>query len=499
MKIYEILQKIQFGNPVAEYDTDLQNYFLRTNIFHQVVSGSAEVIAGDKGTGKTAIYQHLRFSYKQIPELYGMELIAGFNLSGEPLFRRLGDETKLTEGQYITVWKMYFLSLAGNWLLKNFRGQKSTKSSRVESLLSKIGLLTVDDSAGTVFSRLMSWLRLNITPKAVGMDVSFNEFGIPVFTPKIELGKAENQDEANAETISHHDAFEVLNSALAERNVVLWIALDRLDEAFVGRPDIEALALRALTRAFMDMDYSHIRLKLFVRNDLFRKITRDGFVNLTHVHARRKEIIWNDEDLLAVLAHRLKNNPEIFRTVGINVNKVSDKQIFHIMFPSKVYQQGAGTWNWMLNAIRDGNGVKPPRNLIDLCVMAQEGQLRIETHKSREYAINQPLIEADALKNAAVQLSRQRIEDTLLAEYGEDVKTAIKAFQNSKAEHNEESLADLFGVEVAAARLIATVLTGIGFLEKARDCYKVPALYRPGLNITQGKAFPNGINGHSRP
>lgn len=146
----------------------------------------------------------------------------------------------------------------------------------------------------------------------------------------------------------------------------------------------------------------------------------------------------------------------------------------------------------MLNAIRDGNSVRPPRNLIDLCIMAQEEQLRIERRRPREYAINQPLIEAEALKKAAVRLSKQRIEDTLMAEYGEDVKTAIKAFRNSKAEHNEETLSGLFGVDIAATRLIATVLTGIGFLEETRDGYKVPALYRPGLNIIQGKAFSNG-------
>jgi len=493
MKVYEILEKIQFGNPVAEYDAQLQNYFLRTNIFRQVISGSAEVVAGDKGTGKTAIYQHLRHSYKQIPELYGTEILSGFNLSGEPLFRRLGDEQVLTEGQYITLWKMYIISLAGNWLLKNYRGNRSATLIKVESLLSKIGLLSVDDTAGSVFSRLMGWLRLNATPKAVGMDVSFNEYGIPVFTPKIELGKVEQKEEERVEIISHEEAFEIINSALYEKKVVLWIALDRLDEAFVGRPDIEALALRALIRTFMDMDYSHLRLKLFVRKDLFRKITRDGFVNLTHVHARQKEIVWNNEDLLGVLFHRLKNNGDIFRRLGINPQKLTPIQLFYVMFPQRVYVQGAETWIWMLNAIRDGNDVKPPRNLIDLCIMAQEEQLRVETHKEREYAVNQPLIEADTLKKAAVQLSKQRIIDTLLAEYGEDVKIAIRAFQNSKAEHNEQSLSDLFGFDVVATRLVIDVLTSIGFLEKTRgDVYKVPALYRPGLNITQGKAFPNG-------
>lgn len=493
MNIHDILQKVQFGNPVAELDEDLPNYFLITDTFKHLTSGKFEIIAGDKGTGKTAIYQHLQHSYKKIPELYGVEVIAGFNLSGEPLFRRLGDENKLTEGQYITIWKMYFLSLAGNWLLKNSRGQKSQSLNNLSNLLSKIGLLSIDDSAGSIFSRLMGWLRLNATPKTVGMEVSFNEFGIPVFTPKIELGKASTPETADIEVISHQEAYNTLNTALAERNIILWIALDRLDEAFVGRPDIEALALRALIRTFMDMSYRNLRLKLFVRNDLFRKITREGFVNLTHVHARRKEIMWDDEDLLGVIVQRIRNNSEIFRTIGFNVSRASNKQIFNMMFPHKVYlgPQGSTTWNWMLNQIRDGNNVRPPRNLIDLCIMAQEEQLRHERHAPREYAINIPIIEPEALKKAAVRLSKQRIEDTLMAEYGEDVKTAIKAFRNGKAEHNEETLAELFGVEVAAARLIAKVLSDIGFLEEYRNTYKVPPLYRPGLNITKGKAFNN--------
>jgi hypothetical protein len=493
MNIYEILQKVQFGNPVAELDEDLPNYFLITNAFKHLTSGKYEIIAGDKGTGKTAIYQHLQYSYKKIPELRGVEVIAGFNLSGEPLFRRLGDESKLTEGQYITIWKMYFLSLAGNWLIKNSRGQKTPTLTTLSNLLSKIGLLSIDDSAGSVFSRLMGWLRLNAMPKSLGVDFSFNEYGIPVFSPKVELGKADSRETVNTETISHQEAFSILNTALAERNIILWIALDRLDEAFVGRPDIETLALRALIRTFMDMSFTNLRLKLFVRNDLFRKITREGFVNLTHVHARRKEIRWDDEDLLAVIAQRIRNNSEVFRMIGFNVTRASNKQIFNMMFPYKVYTgpQAPTTWNWMMNQIRDGNYMKPPRNLIDLCIMAQEEQLRHERHGAREYAVNIPIIEPEALKRAAAQLSTQRIEDTLMAEYGEDVKTAIKAFRNGKAEHNEQTLAEIFGMDVVAVRLIAKVLTDIGFLEEAHGVYKVPPLYRPGLNITKGKAFNN--------
>jgi len=493
MKIHEILQMLRFGNPVAEYDQGLENYFLVTDAFRHVLSGAVDIIAGDKGTGKTAIYQHLKRFYKDIPELEGVEIMTGFNPSGEPLFRRLGDEEKMTEGQYVTIWKMYFLSLAGNWLLKKYRGQNTQALKKLEGLLSKVDLLSVDDSAGTIFTRLLNWLHLNATPKAIGMDITFNEYGIPAFTPKIELGEGKSEEKKTAEIISHHDAFHLLEAALREKNITLWIVMDRLDEAFVGRPDIEALALRALVRTFMDITSVNIRLKLFVRNDLFRKITRQGFVNLTHVNARRKEIIWDDEDLLAMLGQRVKNNAELFRTMGINSSKISDLQILNIIFPLKINPgaQGPKTWQWILNQIRDGNWVKSPRNLIDLCVMAQEEQLRTERRSARAYGEDTPLIEAESLRKAGIRLSKQRIEDTLMAEYGEDVKIAIKAFRNGKAEHDEESLAILFGVDVAGARLIATVLNDIGFLEQSGEMYKVPPLYRPGLNIKKGKPFPS--------
>ena len=499
MKIHDFLQQMQFGNPVAEFDRGLENYFFVTDAFRYVTSSAVDIIAGDKGTGKTAIYQHLKRSYKQIPELDGVEIIAGFNPSGEPLFRRLGDEEKMTEGQYITVWKMYFLSLAGNWLLKKYRGQNSPAQRKLEDLLSKLDLLSIDDSVGTIFNRLLNWLHLNATPRSIGMDFSFNEFGVPCITPRIELGEGNAEETKAPEIISHKETFDVLVAALKEKKITLWIVMDRLDEAFVGRPDIEALALRALIRTFMDLDYINIGIKLFVRNDLFRKITRRGFVNLTHVNARRKEIIWDDEDLLVMLGQRIKNNAELFRTIGINTSRTNNHHLLDAIFVHKVSsgRYAPTTWHWMLNQIQDGNWIKSPRNLIDLCIMAQEEQLRSERRAPREYKENIPLIEKDALKKAAVRLSKQRIEDTLMAEYGEDVKIAIKAFRNGKAEHDEESLAILFGVDVAAARLIATVLNDVGFLEQCGDLYKVPPLYRLGLNITKGRGFPTPAN-HQR-
>jgi hypothetical protein len=494
MLVSDILLKIDFGNPVAEYDKGLHNYFWVTDAFRHLTSGNVDIIAGDKGTGKTAIYQHLKQSYGRIEELKGIEIITGFNPSGEPVFRRLGFEQRLTDGQYITVWKMFILSLVGNWLLKKYRGSIQAKGQELEILLSRLDLLSTDDSAGTIFTHLIKWLHNYSAISSAGYDLGISEFGISILQPKIE-GEAATVENPPAEMISHHEALSILDEALAEKNVVAWVVMDRLDEAFVGRPDIEALALRALIRTFMDLqEFDHICLKLFVRNDLFRKITKEGFVNLTHVSARKREITWDENDLYAMLCQRIRKNQDTLRMIGLT--RLNNKQLFAALFPEQLNSDRAkqDTWKWMLSQVIDGNHVIAPRNVIDLCLMAQEEQLRKERHTPREYTPSRPLIEFDSLKKAALRLSTQRVEDTLLAEYGEDVKIAIKAFNNGKSNHTEKTLAALFNIpDRILLSLVIKVLCDIGFLEQAGDEYIVPPIYRYGLNITQGKA--NGSSG----
>ena len=118
MLIKDLLAKLNLGNSVAEFDSDLQSYFVETQSFRALVKGDVDIIAGDKGTGKTALYRVLRERYREFPDLANIEIIPAFNPAGNPVFQRLGQMQTLTEGQYTTIWKSYFLSLVGNWLLE---------------------------------------------------------------------------------------------------------------------------------------------------------------------------------------------------------------------------------------------------------------------------------------------------------------------------------------------------------------------------------------------
>jgi hypothetical protein len=492
MNIHEVLNLIELGSSVAEYEDELERYFVETDTFRALVEDKADIIAGEKGTGKTALFRYLQRRYPEITELSKVEVLTGFNPSGSPVFQRLINTGLQTEGQYITIWKTYILSLVGNWLLQLCEGHYSENTRQLDVLLNKIGLRSQDDTAQTIFSRLTNWAQRLLNPKSAGMEVTFDAFGIPILTPKVEFVDPSPAGSADleAELILHDDALLALNSALAENDITIWVALDRLDEAFIGYPDVEIPALRALFRTYLDLfAFERMRLKIFVRKDLFRKITRDRFVNLTHVNARKREITWDNEDLFLLICKRIKENEEFLALV--DPPNPSDQELFELIFPEQVDQgeRRPTTWNWMLSHTRDGNGSVPPRNLIDLVNKTKEEQLRREQRVPRMYTIGLSLIEPEALKRALSRLSVERVEDTLLAEASREVAVLIEAFRDSKAEHNDDSVARLFGVEKAQARSFAKVLMDVGFFEQSDTSYKIPILYRDGLNISRGKAF----------
>jgi hypothetical protein len=79
-------------------------------------------------------------------DLSHVEVLTGFNPSGSPIFQRLVYTEPFTEGQYITIWKTYILSLAGNWLLQLCEGAFSDTTRELDGLLNKIGLRSQDDA-----------------------------------------------------------------------------------------------------------------------------------------------------------------------------------------------------------------------------------------------------------------------------------------------------------------------------------------------------------------
>jgi hypothetical protein len=485
--VKEILQRLELGNSVAEYDASLERYFVETSTFRALINDEGDVVAGDKGTGKTALFRILKKRYASIEGLANVELIEAFNPSGNPVFQRLTETDPLEEGQYATIWKAFIIALVGNWILELYEEREWTDAmTELNALLLSVGLRSADDTPASVFSQLVNLFRRLTNPQAVEVTVTISPQGMPIVVPRLEFGDG---DEEPQELVRHDDALRLLNRVLGEIDLTAWVAFDRLDEAFQGFPRAEIPALRALFRTYLDLNaFDRIRLKLFVRKDLFGRIIEGGFVNLTHINARKIEIVWDEDDLFDLLFRRIDENHEFLADLGLEEPDAT--QVFDAVFPDQVDpgERKPKTWPWTMARIRDGNNIRPPRNLIDLVKKAQEEQMRREDRAATEYD-GQPLISSDALKKGLARLSTERVQDTLLAEAGEEHALWIERFRDGRAEHNQETIATTLGVDGDEVSGPVRVLKDLGFLEPVGATFKVPMLYRAGLNITQGKAF----------
>jgi hypothetical protein len=486
----KILASLNFGNSVAEFDDSLEKYFVENQAFDDLINDKVDIVAGDKGTGKTALFQILNKRYGSIKALAGVEVLAGFNPAGSPIFQKLVREQVLTEGQYASVWKAYVVALGGNWALDIAGRDHSPSFQLLAEMLDETGLMSKDDKPETIFAKIINAVQRTFIPKEVAMEFTISETGVPIITPKISFGKKEEQ---LTKEVSHDDALRLLDRCLGELGFSLWIVLDRLDEAFQGFPAVEIPALRALLRTYLDLlPYKNVRLKLFVRRDLLNRITEGGFVNLTHINERKVEIKWEEADLLYLLCRRIRDNKDVMKLLAKeNEPPISDEELFYKIFPNKVDQatRKPTTWNWMMKRIRDGNKVYPPRNLIGLTKNARDEQLKIEGRAPRPFVEGTPLITSEALRAALGSLSETRVQDTLLAEAIPQVSNYIQKFKKQRAEHNQVSLTAILGLQGEPLNYAVSQLVQIGFLEELKTTWKVPMLYRDGLKITQGKAF----------
>src|SRR5437868_6233296 len=74
------------------------------------------------------------------------------------------------------------------------------------------------------------------------------------------------------------------NEALIAAGYQLWVLLDRLDVAFAETHALERNALRALFRVYLDLGANEaIKLKIFLRSDIWKRITKEGFREASHI------------------------------------------------------------------------------------------------------------------------------------------------------------------------------------------------------------------------
>jgi hypothetical protein len=489
-----------FGKRIAEEEGDLlSDYFVKTEQWRRLLSGEVDIVYGPKGSGKSALYTLLTREFEKLRVERRTVAIPAENPRGTPAFRDLVDDPPSSEEEFRNLWKIYFLILLGDYIRHHLIAS-NTNDERVEGAISTLvasGLMRPERTANlkTVLKAALDYIRSRTFSLEGGIKVD-PLTGTPEMSGKVTLGEPTLEQRA-AGAVSTDDIFEAMTSFLAKQNITVWLLLDRLDVAFTENSKLEKNALRALFRAYLDLQaYSRIGIKVFLRDDIWRRIVADVFREASHI-TRSMTIVWDQASLLNLIVRRALYNGSVVQYYGVDESAIlgdGNKQMefFYQMFPDQVAsgERQTKTLDWMLSRISDGYQRPAPRELIHLLNAARDKQLRAYELGSSE-PLGTALIGRNALKESLSEVSRVRFEQTLCAEYPA-LRRQLLRLENKKTAYSIASLSRALEVSEEQGAILAEELVDAGFflkkIEKGNDVYWVPFIYRDALRLVQGAA-----------
>lgn len=490
----EVLQQITFGKRIAEEEAaELSTYFVKTDQWDRIFAGEVDVVYGPKGSGKSAIYSLLLEDKKELWNR-GIQIVAGENLRGTPAFKTLVTDPPASENEFCALWKLYFLSLIARVLRdKKIAGSAAKK---VCEAVERARMMPREANLRGLLKSAVDYMRAlkNAGAFEGGLEIDPST-GLPIgLIGRITLGEPSVEFQ-NMGYISIDGLFEEAERALSEANLSIWLVLDRLDVAFAEKVELEQNALRALFKVYLDLvAFKHLSLKIFLRSDIWRRITKKGFREASHI-TRHVTITWDNESLMNLIIRRALRNSAVRSLYNVDEAKTLAKtalqsELFYRLFPAQVETgpKSPTTFDWMLSRTRDGSGSPAPREMIHLLTAAREAQLR-KLELGEEEPPEENLFERPSLRDALTEVSRVRLEQTLYAEYPE-LRDAFEKMEGEKTQHSVESLARLWGKSKEEALALAMDLVEIGFFERRKEqaAFWVPFLYRDALKLVEGSA-----------
>lgn len=493
-----LLERLDVGSPIAEDDSRLLDARVETPVFRDLLNDSIDIVRGNKGSGKTALFRIFTAGLKNyLLENSGVALLRGVEVTGDPIFQKFAPHFQtLDELGFQNFWRIYFLSLINQQVFADPSFQSRVEPAKKEiqryfKLAENHNLpiirqhMSFVSHVGWVLSRLPKARKIKMTGTIEPSS------GAPIGSIEIDGSESNNHVITEGDVplfISEvHDALVRILDGL---NLRVWIMLDRLDEVFPRRSDVERMALRALLMTTRSFRTPAIRIKIFLRDDIFEEVTNhdQGFPALSHVMGRTSQTLrWTPDQLLLLIYKRVFADNLLRSALSIDSGKADNdasyrENCLYTVLPPHVHGGKTKTMDWLYSHCRDGKDAVTPRDLIDLLRFSQKEQC---TLLAENHVVPPTILSPSALRNGFLHMSKDKGITYLRAEFPHFWEQ-IQRFEGQKAEHDSRSLRRLLG---ANWERTADNLRAIGFLRHnaAKNTYTVPFLYRPCLSVRQGR------------
>ena len=504
--LYDHLQHVDLGNGVAEHDNLLWKCMIKTQHFSDLLYDRIDLVLGSKGAGKSSLFRMFgELLEDTLPTDWNTIVVSGVETKGDPIFKSYAENfQKFSEAQFETFWKAYLLGLVYNKIFHEERiaaifAPHDAELKNFKKLYEDLGLIDIGQISSP--TKVLKFICAFTIAAAEGVkaawDVEKNQliFGLNI-REKIDKG----YEEISVPNLSKMDTvlcIDVLSQLAKKSEYKIWMILDHLDVVFKRRSPEETKALRALLKVLYAFTSDHVRLKIFLRDDILDAISSDSeepLAAVSHITARSgPNLKWTSDSLCVMIMKRLASDYWLSNEYDLDPSRLDDvdyaRQTFQKIFALKYVTQQA--FDWIFSLLTDGRGVVTPRDLIDLLKTA----LHIQSLWLQKHPNKKEFMTIAAIQEAHKELSRNRKETVLQTEFSH-LMHWIRKLERNKERYGKDELPPIFVLD--ADKAIST-LQAIGVIEfdQKKSCYRVAKLYGAGLQVyaTRTKRQPSAPTG----
>jgi hypothetical protein len=306
------LAQFRFGNPDAAHDELIKDGMCICKIrpIEEFLKDTKSILVGDKGTGKTGVFELLRerkltfeaprgIKQKFVPINQQLDYRALKERIISNIVSKVSDEAL----KYQVVWEILILYS----MLERIKAAEGELPQQLQR-----NVKDFEDAFPLDYAKPGLLEIFFSSKKKIGIKIEASPTsGLPTADLYAQFG-GERISQSTAETpnlLRLGQLRQSINNHLASVRTRVYVLIDRIDEFLIKEEyEIQRLALQGLIgceRSYRP--YHNIRLRVFLRRDLFERIDFREF-GADKVMFDSLELVWTAEDIRDFLSKRILHN-----------------------------------------------------------------------------------------------------------------------------------------------------------------------------------------------
>lgn len=305
------MSELNFGDVEGKNDELLNNPICICKIdgIEEFLLGKKSLVVGERGAGKTALFRLITngtFKFKQERDerhiILPIDEELQYEIVKDRVYKQFVSHITKEDILYRFVWEVFLLFRMLNRIRELYNGRipddLKKAISEYEDIFGKKKKITLSD----IFST---------QKKTVGFKIDTSPFGsaVPNFYVSMEgnVNTGNCTENVSIIDLDHHK--HIVSEFLKSENSTIFILVDKLDEFVIKETyDIQKKLIQGLLNTERSYDnFPNIKLKIFLRSDLFMRLDFDE-LGFDKVASKRVMLSWSNEDIRAFIARRIGFN-----------------------------------------------------------------------------------------------------------------------------------------------------------------------------------------------